>query len=180
MDISKSMKLSYILLEMYQQNLSKYGRGKNNEDAIKQLINEVTKWNIKSLNLGNTISFKPKENNNFEVRLILDKENNVWELKFGNLNATTDDERFKWEKNDPYRMQKSIFLNNIFQEEIPKLLDNNTIEKIQFNPYDGDGLGEMRLEMFEDIVNKINKINKNNKTHYKMTQNGDNYIIEKI
>ena len=156
---------SLILLatEIYQK-LGQYSNLTEKKEATKQyILTEITQWGIKKLNQGNVIIFKPREfkgtndSSPFEVRLVYDPNDNFWELKFGNLNASTPEEQFEWDKNDPNRLPKALFLKKVMNSEIISFLKNTESEGIKFEPYDGDGLEDDRLSYFQNMFRKLNK-----------------------
>lgn len=132
------------------------------KEATKQyLLTEITQWGIKKLNQGEVLIFKPREfkgtndSSPFEVRLVYDSSDNFWELKFGNLNAPTPEEQFRWDDNDPNRLPKALFLQKVMNSEIIPFLKNNSSEGIKFEPYDGDGLEDDRLSYFQNMFRKL-------------------------
>jgi hypothetical protein len=155
--------LTILATEVYQ-SLGKYTNLTEKKEATKQyILTEISQWGVRKLNQGNILIFKPKEfkgtndSSPFEVRLVYDPNDNFWELKFGNLNATTPEEQFKWDDNDPNRLPKAIFLQKVMNSEIIPFLNNTDSEGIKFEPYDGDGLEDDRLSYFQNMFRKLNK-----------------------
>ena len=154
--------LTILATEIYQK-LGKYSNLTERKEATKQyLLTEISQWGVRKLNQGNIIIFKPKEfkgtndSSPFEVRLVYDPNDNFWELKFGNLNAPTPEEQFKWDDNDPNRLPKALFLQKVMNSEIVPFLNNTDSEGIKFEPYDGDGLEDDRLSYFQNMFRKLN------------------------
>lgn len=167
--------LSKIVIPIYQKLGNQYVNLLERREATKQyILTEITQWGVKELKQEKNYFYKPiefKGNENstpFEVRLIFDISTGYHELKFGNLNAPTDEERFKWDLNDPYKLQKSLFLIKILENKIIPLIKNKEIKGIEFTPYDKDSLGDDRYSYFYNMFSKLNKdkeyslVNKNN------------------
>jgi hypothetical protein len=154
--------LTILATEVYQ-TLGKYSNLTEKKEATKQfLLTEISQWGVRKLNQGNIIIFKPKEfkgtndSSPFEVRLVYDPSDNFWELKFGNLNAPTPEEQFRWDDNDPNRLPKALFLQKVMNSEIIPFLNNTDSEGIKFESYDGDGLEDGRLSYFQNMFRKLN------------------------
>jgi len=109
--------LNIIAIETYQKLEKHYSNLTERREATKQyILNEITQWGIKTLEQGDNYFFRPKEFKGdknsppFEIRLLKSKAIEEYhELKFGNLNASTDEERYKWDDKDPYKLQKLYF-----------------------------------------------------------------------
>jgi len=157
--------LTVIAIEIYQKLGKQYPNLTERREATKQyILNEITHWEVKTLEQGDNYFFKPKEfigNKNsppFEVRLLKSKAvEGYHELKFGNLNASTDEEKFKWDDKDPYRLQKALFLSKVLESKIESLFKNSKIMGIMFQPYDGDGLASDRYSYFYNMFDKLGK-----------------------
>jgi hypothetical protein len=157
--------LNVIALEIYQQLNIKYSNLTERREATKQyILNEITQWEIKTLEQENNYFFKPKEfigdknSPPFEVRLLKSKAvEGYHELKFGNLNAETDEEKFKWDDKDPYKLQKALFLRNVLDKKIKSLFETGEIKGIMFQPYNGDGLADDRYSYFYNMYSKLGK-----------------------
>jgi hypothetical protein len=155
--------LTLLAIEIYQKLGKEYPNLTERREATKQyILTEITQWNIKKLNQGNVIIFKPREfkgtndSSPFEVRLVYDSNDNFWELKFGNLNAPTPEDQFKWDNNDSNRLPKALFLQKIMNDEIIPFMKNTESEGIKFEPYDGDGMEDDRLSYFQNMFRKLN------------------------
>ena len=158
--------LNVIAIEIYQKLGKQYPNLNERREATKQyILNEITQWEVKTLKQGDNYFFKPvgigfngdKNSPPFEVRLIFDPELQYHQLKFGNLNAETDEEKFKWNDKDPYRLQKALFLRNVLPSKVKILLQNEDIMGIFFIPYDKDDLGSDRLSYFLNMYSNLNK-----------------------
>lgn len=156
--------LSILATEIYQKLGKKYTNLNERKKATKDyILTEITKWDIKqsSFASGDILSFRPTEfkgtddSKPFEVRLIYDYDDNFWELKYGNLNATDDETQFGWAHEDPYRLQKALFLQDVLNKEIVPLFKNPEFIGIRFAPYDGDGLADQRLSYFQNMFSKL-------------------------
>jgi hypothetical protein len=155
--------LSMLAVPIYQKLAGKYANLAERREATRQyLLKEIIHWGIKELEQNGSYFFKPIEfertenSKPFQVRLVLE-DNGFHNLKFGDLNALTDNEKFEWDENDPYRLNKALFLYNVINKKIIPLLQNDIIKGIQFEPYDGDGLGDERLSYFSNMYNKLGK-----------------------
>ena len=157
--------ISKIAIEIYQK-LSKNNRNFSllREATKNYILNEITHWTIKSVEQGDNYFYRPKEflgdekSLPFEVRLV--KSNSIdgyHELKFGNLNAKTDEERYRWDAKDPYKLQKALFLMNVLENKIKSLFDSGKIIGIMFQPYSGDGLEDDRYSYFYNMYTKLGK-----------------------
>jgi hypothetical protein len=157
--------LNVIAIEIYQKLGKQYSNLTERREATKQyILNEITQWGVKSIEQGGNYFFKPKEfigdknSPPFEVRLLKSKAIEGWhELKFGNLNAPTDEEKFKWNDEDPYRLQKALFLKKVLESQIKALFENKKITGMMFQPYDGDGLADDRYSYFYNMYSKLGK-----------------------
>jgi hypothetical protein len=156
--------LTVIAIEIYQKLGKQYPNLTERREATKQyILNEITHWEVKTLEQGNNYFFKPKEfketedSSYFEVRLIYDESTGFHELKFGNLNAKDKEKQFKWNDKDLYRLQKALFLTKVLENKILPLLLKNKIQGIQFSPYDKDDLGSDRLSYFRNMFDKLGK-----------------------
>jgi hypothetical protein len=157
--------LNIIVIEIYQKLENYYPNLTERREATKQyILNEITQWDIKTLKQGDNYFFKPKEfigdknSPPFEVRLLKSKAvEGYHELKFGNLNASTDEEKFKWNDNDPYKLQKALFLSKVLELKIKSLFETGEIIGIMFQPYDGDGLADDRYSYFYNMFSKLGK-----------------------
>jgi hypothetical protein len=157
--------LNIITLEIYQKLEKQYSNLTERREATKQyILNEVTQWDIKTLEQEDNYFFKPKEfigdknSPPFEVRLLKSKAvEGYHELKFGNLNAETDEEKFKWDDKDPNKLQKALFLRNVLDKKIKFLFETGEIRGIMFQPYNGDGLADDRYSYFYNMYSKLGK-----------------------
>lgn len=157
--------LTILALEIYQKLEKQYPNLTERRNATKQyILNEITQWEIKTLEQEDNYFFKPKEfigdknSPPFEIRLLKPKAIEGWyELKFGNLNASTDEEKYKWNNKDPYRLQKAVFLTRVLESKIKPLFETGKITGIIFQPYDGDGLADDRYSYFYNMYSKLGK-----------------------
>jgi hypothetical protein len=157
--------ISILAIPIYQKLSEQYSNPTKRIKATKQyILNEVTQWSIKSLDQDGNYFFKPKEFSGdnkslpFEVRLIKGGPYpGMYELKFGNLNADNDKDRYYWDDKDPYRLQKALFLRNVLELKIASMLQKGKIDAIVFSPYDEDGLGEERYSYFYNMYSKLGK-----------------------
>lgn len=157
--------LTVIALEIYQKLGKQYPNLTERREATKQyILNEITHWEVKTLEQGDNYFFKPKEfigdknSPPFEVRLLKSKAvEGYHELKFGNLNASTDEEKYKWDDKDPYRLQKALFLMKVLESKIKSLFETGKITGIMFQPYSGDGLEDDRYSYFYNMYSKLGK-----------------------
>lgn len=157
--------LNIIAIETYQKLEKHYSNLTERREATKQyILNEITQWGIKTLEQGDNYFFRPKEFKGdknsppFEIRLLKSKAIEEYhELKFGNLNASTDEERYKWDDKDPYKLQKALFLRKVLESKIKSLFDSGEIMGIIFQPYDGDGLADDRYSYFYNMYSKLGK-----------------------
>ena len=172
--------LTVIAIEIYQKLGKQYSNLNERREATKQyILNEITHWSVKTLEQGGNYFFKPvefvgtKDSAPFMVRLIYDPGFKLYELKFGNLNASTDEEKFRWDDRDPYRLQKALFLQNVLNKHILPLIVDEKIKGVTFTPYDKDGLEDDRLSYFYNMYSKLGK----DKLDWKKI--GDKYYIIK-
>lgn len=157
--------LTVIAVEIYQKLEKYYPNLTERREATKQyILNEITHWEVKTLEQGGNYFFKPvefigdKNSPPFEIRLLKSKAIEGWhELKFGNLNASTDEEKYKWNDKDPYRLQKAVFLARVLESKIKPLFETEKIIGIIFQPYDGDGLADDRYSYFYNMYSKLGK-----------------------
>lgn len=157
--------LTILAIPIYQELTKQYPNLQERREATKQyILNEISQWSIKSLEQDGNYFFKPKEFQGdsksapFEVRLLKSRAVEGWhELKFGNLNAVEDEEKFKWDDNDPYRLQKALFIKNVLESKVKRLFDSKKIIGILFQPYTGDGLEDDRLSYFYNMYSKLGK-----------------------
>lgn len=154
--------LSKLAIPLYQKLSKKYPDLNERVEATKQFIlNEITQWDIKELIQNKNYFFKPNEfngtenSNPFEVRLIYIPDYDLYQLKFGNLNASDEEERYKWDKNDPFRLQKALFLQNVITKKIIPLFRSGNIRGIEFMPYNEDEFGDDRLSYFRNMFDKL-------------------------
>jgi len=175
--------LSVLALEIYQKLGKQYPNLNERKEATKKyIINEITQWDIKTLKQGDNYFFKPvgfegtEDSKPFEVRLIYDGFNTeFYELKFGNLNAPTQDQQYEWDNNDPYKLQKSLFLIRVLENKILPLIEDETIYGVSFSPYNEDGLGNDRLSYFRNMFDKLGK----NKLNWGFDKEFEFYYITK-
>lgn len=174
--------LSILATEIYQDLSKQYPNLSELREVTKHyLLNEVTQWTIKGFEQNNSYFIKPKEFSGddnsapFEVRLIdIGDGSGYHELKFGNLNTEDDEDRYAWDNKDPYRLQKALFLRNVLESVVVKLLDADKIKGVLFQPYNGDGLGDQRYSYFYNMYSKLKK------DGYKLNKVGHNtYVITK-
>ena len=156
--------LTILATEIYQKLGKQYPNLTERKKATKQhILTEISQWAIKKGTFNDVIAFTPVEfkgtadSSPFEVRLAYDIDDNFWELKFGDLNASTPEEQFKWNDKDPYRLQKALFLQTVLTKEILPFIKTTNSEGIKFQPYDGDGLEDERLSYFQNMFKKLNK-----------------------
>lgn len=159
--------ISILAIEIYQKLGKKYTSLSKLREATKNyILSEISQWTIKSTQQGDNYFFKPEEfsgdknSSPFEVRLFksgMPGLSDFHEIKFGNLNAETDSERFKWERSDPYKFQKALFLKTVLETKVIALLNSGKIGGIVFEPYDVDGLGDQRYSFFYNMYSKLGK-----------------------
>jgi hypothetical protein len=157
--------LSIIAIEIYQKLGKYYPNLTERREATKQyILNEITQWDVKTLEQGDNYFFKPigfignKNSPPFEIRLLKSKAvDGYHELKFGNLNASDDGERYKWDDKDPYRLQKALFLVKVLESKIKPLFETGKIMGILFQPYNGDELADDRYSYFYNMYSKLGK-----------------------
>ena len=155
--------LTKLAIPIYQKLGKQYPNLVERIEATKQyILNEITQWSIKELIQDGNYYFKPVEfegtedSKPFQIRLILE-DNGFYNLKFGNLNASSASKMFQKNKNDPYKLNKALFLSNVINKKIIPLLQNDIIKGIHFEPYDEDGLGSVRLSYFRNLFDKLGK-----------------------
>lgn len=157
--------LSHLAVEYYQRVDRKIHLTLESRTAAtkKLILKEVTRWDIKTLKQGNNYFFKPsefsgtKESSPIEVRLIDTGTGWGHDLQFGDMNKPTDKERFKWNDGDPNRMSKALFVRDVLEQEVAKLLLNGDIKTVSFSPYNQDDMAQDRLSYFQNMFQKINK-----------------------
>lgn len=156
--------LSFLALEIYGKLNTHYKNLNERREATKQyILTEVTQWPVKVLKQGVHYFFKPEgfegteDSSPFTVRLIYDSGFKAYELKYGNLNASSNEEMFKWDNKDPYRLQKALFLRTVLNNYILPMLLNGDIKAIMFSPYEEDGLKSERLSYFRNMFDKVGK-----------------------
>jgi hypothetical protein len=157
--------ISILALPIYQKLTEAYSNQTERINKTKQyILNEVTQWTIKSISTPEFYAFKPIEfsgdskSSPFEVRLVKGGPYpGMYELKFGNLNADNDKDRYYWDDKDPYRLQKALFLKKVLELKIGPMLQTNKINAIIFSPYDEDGLGDERYSYFYNMYSKLGK-----------------------
>ena len=149
-----------IYLSLSEQYKNPYER---EEATARYILNEVTHWTIKSVQMHGIMSFKPTEFSGddnslpFEIRLIENKKDGFWELKFGDLNTKSEEDRYGWKDEDPHKLQKALFLHDVLNKRVTKMIKDGQIKGVKFSPYDGDGLGDDRLSYFKGMFQKLNK-----------------------
>lgn len=156
--------LSKLTIEIYQNLATQYNNLIERKEATKQyILTEITHWSIKSLHQGKNYFYKPSEFNGtenskpFEVRLVLDQGNGYYELKFGDLNASSEKEQYEWDDKDPYKLQKSLFLIKVLETKVIPLILDGIIKGLEFIPFEQDGLGDDRLSYFYNMFSKLGK-----------------------
>lgn len=149
-------------------------------EATRQyMLNEIVQWKIKTLKQGSNYYFKPVEfvgdqsSAPFEVRLV-STPFGYHDLKFGNINAPTDEERFEWVEKDPYKLPKAMFLIRVLENKVVPLLRDNKIKGVMFSPYNEDGLGDDRYSYFYNMFSKLN-----NNNEFSLKKEGEFYYINK-
>jgi hypothetical protein len=174
--------LTLLATEIYQ-TLGNYSNLTERKEATRQyILTEITQWGIKKqkLNQGAVLIFKPKEfkpsENSlpFEVSLEYNGYEDIWELTFGNLEAWTDEEQYKWDDKDPNRLPKALFLQKVLTTEVLPFLRKDTSGGIKFVPYNEDGHGADRLSYFQNMFRKLDS------SEFQLNQGDDAwYIIRK-
>ena len=167
--------LSTLIAEIYQTQCTRYSSIDEQVAATKHyMLNEITQWGVQVKPSPGIVAFVPVGNNltsQFEVRLLHKANTDMWELKFGNLSATSEEEMYAWESTD--KLQKALFLREVLEKYVVPALEDNTINGIEFRPYAGDGLERERLSYFKNMYNKLAK------SKYVMSQEGNTYYITK-
>jgi hypothetical protein len=172
--------VSVLAIEYYKRTNPKNFQKERFEETKQLILKEVTKWSIKSMKHGNNYFFKPtnftgtETSPAFEVRLVDSETEWGHTLKFGDLNKPTDTEKYYWSDDDTKRMQKALFLIDVLENHVAKLLMDGKIKAMSFSPYDKDDLGSDRLSYFKRMFDKINK----NK-EFSWVEKDDNYLIRK-
>ena len=156
--------LTVLAIEIYQKLEKQHLNLTERKEATKQyILNEITQWKIKTLLQNGNYFYKPEgfegteDSTPFSIRLVYDPGFKVHELKFGNLNASSKEEMFKWDDNDPYRLQKALFLKNVLENKVLPLILNKDIKGVMFSPFEDDGLGSDRLSYFRNMFDKVGK-----------------------
>ena len=174
--------ITVLALEYYKKvNFNKFVSLESRSKETQRLIlNEVTRWKIKSTKQGNNYFYKPidfvdtEKSNPIEVRLFDTETEYGHELKFGDLNMRHDVDRFKWDDKDPFRMSKALFVMDVLEKHVANLLMTGEIKTISFSPYSGDDLDDDRLSYFKNMFNKINKNAK-----FSWSKVDDSYVIKR-
>ena len=156
--------LTKLAIPIYQKLGKKFPNLNERAEATKQfIINEITQWSIKESIQGKNYFFKPNEFNGtedsipFEVRLIYIPDYDLYQLKFGNLNAPNEEEMYKWDRNDSFKLQKALFLQKVITNKITPLFKSGDIKGIEFMPYIDDEYGDDRLSYFRNMFDKLGK-----------------------
>jgi hypothetical protein len=157
--------LTILAIPIYQKLSEQYPNVAQRTEATREyILKEITQWTIKSLEQDDNYFFKPKKFSGddkslpFEVRLIKGGPYpGMYELKFGDLNADNDKDRYYWNDKDPYRLQKALFLRKVLESKIAAMLQSGKINAIVFSPYDEDGLGSDRYSYFYNMYSKLGK-----------------------
>ena len=167
--------LSILIAEVYQTQCTRYSSIDEQVAATEHyILNEITKWSIQVKPTPGVVAFVPVGNNlasRFEVRLLHKANTDMWELKFGNLSATSEEEMYAWESTD--KLQKALFLREVLEKYVVPALEDNTIKGIEFRPYADDGLESDRLSYFKNMYHKLAK------SKYTLSQEGNTYYITK-
>lgn len=173
--------LTILAIPIYQKISKQYPNLHEKIEATKEyILNEITRWKIKSLKQENNYFFKPanfigSENSApIEVRLVDTETEFGHNLKFGDLNKKNDDDKYKWNDDDPNSLTKALFVMDVLEKEVANLLLLNKINAISFSPYDKDDLGDDRLSYFRNMFDKINK-----KGEFSWIQNENNFTIKR-
>ena len=156
--------LTKLAIPIYQTLGKKFPNLNERYKATKKyILNEITRWGVKELIQNKNYFFKPDEfkgnedSTPFEVRLVYIPDYDIYQLKFGNLNATTEEEMYRWDKNDPFRLQKALFLQTVITNKIIPLLKSKEVRSIEFMPHTEDEFGEDRLTYFRNMFDKLGK-----------------------
>ena len=167
--------LSSLIAKVYQTQCSHYSSIDEQVAATKHyMLNEITSWGINIKPTPGIVAFVPVGSNlasQFEVRLLHKSDSNMWELKFGNLSAESEEEMYAWDSTD--KLQKALFVRDVLEQYVIPALENNTINGIEFRPYDGDGKSSDRLSYFKNMYGKLSK------SQYGMSKEGNTYYITK-
>lgn len=174
--------LTLLALEIYDKVNKRYNSTEENSPVTKQhLLNEVTQWTVEEIDIGNgSYEFIPKEfdgepdSPDFTVKLRYDTDKGYHELKFGNLSALDIKDRYLWIENDPYRLQKSLFLFKALQKVV-KLLESGKVKQVVFSPYFDDGHGNDRMSYFKNMYKKLDT----SKFEFKYDKQLNLYIVTK-
>lgn len=137
-------------------------------------LNEITHWGIEVDSKFKTLIFSPSDSNNLFRVILYNIKDKEWILKYGNKTEENDEGSFEWKENDPEKLHKMIFIKDVLKEYIIPSMDDGSIERILFSPFEGDGLSNKRLELFNNIFKQLN----NGKC--KMFKKNDSYVVEKI
>ena len=155
--------ISILAIEYYSRTSRKKTLKERFEDTERLILKEVSRWQVKLFKQGNNYFFRPEgfvgtdTSSPFEVRLIDSETEWGHDLKFGDLNKPSDTERYHWSDEDPKRMQKALFLLDVLENYVAKLLLGGKIKAASFSPYDNDELGSDRLSYFRRMFDKVNK-----------------------
>ena len=167
--------LSTLIARVYQTQCSRYSSIDEQVAATEHyILNEITQWGVQVKSAPGTVTFIPVGNDlasQFEVRLLYKSNSDMWELKFGNLSANSEEGMYTWESTD--RLQKALFVREVLEQYVVPALENDTLNGIEFRPYAGDGLESDRLSYFKNMYNKLAK------SKYVMSQEGSTYYITK-
>lgn len=174
--------VTVLAIEFYQRvDRSKFVTESSRTQETKRLIlKEVTRWKVKSLKQDNNYFFKPydfvgTENSSpIEVRLIDTETEDGHDLKFGDLNKPSNKDKYAWNDKDPNRMSKALFVRDVLENKVAKLLLSGEIKTVSFSPFDEDDLGSDRLSYFRNMFDKINS-----NREFSWIQDGNNYKIKK-
>lgn len=171
--------LTNLALEIYNKVKRQGSTVEENAKVIKEyLLTEIKQWTIKQAKREDSYFFTPlefdgtSESPPFEVRLFYTPDLQLHELKFGNLSAVDNIDRYNWKENDPYRLQKALFLYKVL-ERIGRMLESGEVKVLAFGPWTEDGLGSERMSYFKNMFNKLD--NGRFKMEYKKALNV--YII---
>jgi len=155
----------YIGIKKQNKNLQERKQG-----LAKYLLTEVSKWTIETTVRNSEIQglenyiFHPREfvgtekSAPFSVRLTYNGLNDgdyfLHDLVFGNFEKHQEHYRYEWDKNDPLKLQKSLFLLDVLNQ-IATLIQTGKIEGIAFLAYMDDGLGPERMKYFTKLFKKL-------------------------
>ena len=167
--------LSTLIAEIYQTQCTRYSSIDEQVAATKHyMLNEITQWGVQVKSTSGMVKFIPVENDlvpPFEVRLLYKSNQDVWELKFDDVLATSEEETSPLEP--IHKLQRALFIREVLEKYVALAMDNGTFGCIEFNPLKGDGLERERLSYFKNMYNKLAK------SKYVMSQEGNTYYITK-